>query len=229
MSIFVALLGLSLMIAVFARRRFLAAVEEGEGIPCGGGMTGREAAERVLAAGGADDVIVAEYGGMLPDHYDAGRRRLYLRPPRFGGTSVAAVAVAVHEACHALQHREAFTPLSLRLSALKLAQLGPAVLFIGLLAGALARMLSGRLALIILGAGIGLITLFNVMTLPVEFEASRRARGHLRRLGVFRGAGREEVFLRVLRAAAIRDLGAPLGSISHLVYHLVPMLARRAK
>ena len=145
------------------------------------GLSGVQAARRVLDANGLLDVPIERAPGQLTDHYDPRQRTLRLSDGVYDARSIAAVAVAAHEAGHALQHAHAYAPLRARTAIVPAVNFGSNLGFIVLLAGLLFR-LPG-----IAWFGVGLFalaTIFALLTLPVEFDASRRARQELGRLGM---------------------------------------------
>jgi Zn-dependent membrane protease YugP len=184
-------------------------------------------AARVLEAGGAGDVEVKALRSSLPDHYDATRRCVFLGEANYAGTDLAAAAVAAHEAAHALQHRDSFTPLSLRLSALKLSQVASGLVLLASAAGAAAHWFPLSYGLAFTGLAWAAILAFNLGTLPVEFDASRRARALLKaqRLPPDRAGGEE--LGRLLWAAALLGVGAVAGSLPFLAYSLLPFMGKK--
>ena len=146
-------------------------------VPAANGMTGRDMARSIMQRNGVTDVNIEEVGGQLSDHYDPGARTVRLSADIYEGHSIAAIAVAAHEVGHVLQHQRGYVPLSMRSSFAPVAGIGSTLamplFFIGLLFGP--RMpFSGVLMdlgiLFFAGA-----VLFHFVTLPVEFDASKRA------------------------------------------------------
>ena len=135
------------------------------------GMTGREAAEQVLRGAGIYDVRVEHISGDLTDHYDPRTKVLRLSDATYNSTSVAAVGVAAHECGHAIQHATGYAPLKIRGALVPVANFGSTLILIGLL-------FSSRSSMLFLNLGIiafSLAVLFQIVTLPVEFNASSRA------------------------------------------------------
>lgn len=141
-------------------------------VPVSGSMTGYEAAKRVLESAGLDDVKIEMTHGTLSDHYDPMHKTLRLSEAVYRSASVAAVAVASHEAGHAIQHAEGYQPLMIRTSSVFMVNFGSKlswpIFFLGLLLG-FAPLVNIGIALYVL------IVLFTLITLPVEFNASSRA------------------------------------------------------
>ena len=145
------------------------------------GMTGAMAAERILRANGITDVTIVQTSGMLTDNYNPTNKTLNLSEEVYGGASVSAVAVAAHECGHAIQHATAFPLLMLRKSIVPICNIGSMGSYIAILLG----ILFSKTGLITLGAVLfSGIVVFNLVTLPVEVDASRRAMHEVERLGI---------------------------------------------
>lgn len=177
------------------------------------GLTGAQAAERILHSAGLYDVRIEHISGDLTDHYDPKNRVLRLSDTVYGSASVAAVGVAAHECGHAVQHASQYAPLSIRTALVPVVNIGTnlswPIIIIGVLFG-----MSPFLHLGILLFSLGV--LFQLVTLPVEFNASSRAVSLLDRLGILRG---DEVdgAGKVLRAAALTYVAAAAGTILQLL------------
>lgn len=185
------------------------------------GMTGAEAARRLLQSQGIYDVSVQRVSGNLTDHYDPGNKILRLSDSTFNAASVAAVGVAAHECGHAMQHAQGYVPLKVRSALVPVANFGSRFSMVLIVAG----VFFGQ---VLIEAGILLfcaVVLFQVVTLPVEFNASRRA---LRLLGDNGILCDEEVGMtrKVLRAAALTYVASALMSALQLV-RLVLLYGRR--
>jgi Zn-dependent membrane protease YugP len=167
--------------------------------------------------GGA--VRITSVGGFLSDHYSPSERTLRLSPEVFSQPTLAAVAVAAHEAGHAIQHKDQYVPLALRSGIVPLVSIGQMVAQIALMVGFfLAGGLHGPLFQVAV-AGYALMVLFALVTLPVEFNASRRALAALTSRGLITST--EEPMVRsVLRAAALTYVAAAVTAILHLLYVL---------
>ncbi len=182
------------------------------------GVTGAEVARALLDRNGLFDVRVVPARGALSDHYDPRAREVRLSEPVFHEPSVAAIAVAAHEVGHAIQHGEHYAPLALRNLAVPLASLGSNLSFFVILAGSLLSMTTLVWAGVLLFGG---VVLFQVITLPVELDASARAKRALVELGVTTSSNEREGVSSVLRAAAMTYVGAALSSVLTLVYYLI--------
>ena len=145
------------------------------------GMTGAMAAERILRANGITDVTIVQTSGMLTDNYNPTNKTLNLSEEVYGGASVSAVAVAAHECGHAIQHATAYPLLMLRKSIVPICNIGSMGSYIAIILG----ILFSKTNLITLGAVLfSGIVFFNLVTLPVEVDASRRAMHEVERLGI---------------------------------------------
>ena len=145
------------------------------------GMTGAMAAERILRANGISDVTIVQTGGVLTDNYNPTNRTLNLSQTVYGGQNISAVAVAAHECGHAIQHAEAYPLLMLRKALVPICNIGSIGSYIAILLGIFLSW-SGLITLgAVLFSG---IVLFNLVTLPVEVDASRRALAEVDRLGL---------------------------------------------
>lgn len=187
------------------------------------GMTGADAARRILNANGLYDVKIEMIPGEMTDHYDPRARVVRLSQGTHSGATVAAVGIAAHEAGHAVQHATSYGALRLRNAILPVCRIGSAaampLFLIGLFLAADALMLFGILAY-------SVVTLFQLITLPVEFNASRRAMVALERSGHFSGEEADGARC-VLRAAAMTYVAALATSLLTLLRLLVLASGRR--
>ncbi len=193
------------------------------------GMTGREAAAEILRRSGIHDVEITRTEGMLGDHYDPVRKRLALSESNYFGRTPAALGVAAHECGHAIQHARTFRPLFLRMAAVGLTTYANYLVMIVPLFGLFTGLIAPLTGFLILAVAWGVIMLFNLITLPVEFDASRRARAVLADFGLI-APGEEAVGVkRVLDAAAWTYVAAFITSLGYFLLHLLPLLtgARR--
>lgn len=180
------------------------------------GMTGAQAAEQVLHGAGIYDVCIERVAGNLTDHYDPRSKVLRLSDSVYGQTSVAAVGVAAHECGHAIQHAKGYGPLKFRNVLVPVANFGAKIAWPLILIGLL---INSESAWFIMQAGIiafSLAVLFQIVTLPVEFNASNRAIRVIADSGIMYG---EEIVAakRVLSAAALTYVAAAASSILQLL------------
>ncbi len=184
------------------------------------GVTGAEAAKVILRAAGIDDVRVEQVSGFLSDHYSPREKVLRLSPKNYSGQSIAAVGIAAHEAGHAIQHAKHYAPLVVRNLAVPMASVGSNFGYLALMIGLFMGGGNPNNPLVLLGlAGIAAIAVFQVINLPVEFNASRRALQVLPEIGILtdeenRGAR------AMLTAAAMTYVAATIAAVWTLVYWL---------
>lgn len=186
------------------------------------GITGAEAAQRILQMSGIHDVQIQHVAGNLTDHYDPSQKVLRLSDTVYGSNSVAAIGVAAHECGHALQHKEGYLPLKIRSALVPAAnigsKLGLPIVILGLVLGIGFELPGGGyFSLAEIGIWVfALAVLFQVITLPVEFNASGRA---LKMLGSYGLMSEDEVgdCRRVLGAAALTYVAAAASSILQLL------------
>jgi Zn-dependent membrane protease YugP len=191
-------------------------------------MTGFQAARKVLDANGLYDVAIEAVPGELSDHYDPRKRVLRLSQPVYNVPSIAAIAVAAHEAGHAIQHAKAYAPLKLRTAIVPVVSIGSNFAFVVVFLG----LILASQPVAWLGVGLfALTTIFALVTLPVEFDASRRAKAMLLQLGIIDGgvAGGEEAkgIERVLGAAAWTYIAGFAASVLTLLYYVMLVTGMR--
>lgn len=186
-------------------------------------MTGAQTAEAILRSRGIHDVRVEHIRGNLTDHYDPTKKVVRLSDSVYGSTSVAAIGVAAHECGHVMQHHEGYAPLNIRTALVPAAnigsKLGIPIILVGLLLGS-------NPVLVNIGIWVfSLAVLFQVVTLPVEFDASRRALVCIEQYGIVTSDERKKS-AKVLRAAAYTYVAAAAASILQLL-RLVMLFGRR--
>lgn len=208
------LLLLSFIFALYAQYRVSSAYKKNVRIPSRGRITGREAAEAVMAHAGINDVEIAETSGQLTDHYDPTHKRLVLSSDNYRGTSLAALGVSAHEAGHAIQHNVGHAMLRARMALVPVTRISSQMLPLVIIGGFFFR-ISGLIDLGIICYAV--LTLFHLVTLPVEFDASRRAKVQLVALGI---VDRDEMpgVVETLNAAALTYVAAFLGSLLNLLW-----------
>ena len=189
------------------------------------GLTGRDAAELVLRSGGVTDVQIASVSGRLTDHYDPRQKVIRLSEGVYGANTIAAVGIAAHEAGHALQHAQGYSPLKLRNAIIPLSNYGPSIGILLLVIGAMLNFEG------LIWAGLILFSfafLFQLVTLPVEFNASRRAMAAIRESAML-NEHEQKGAASVLRAAAMTYVAAMLQSFMTLLYYIVRFTGRSNK
>ncbi len=189
------------------------------------GLTGGEAAYEILRRAGIRDVEITHQDGMLGDHYDPIHKRLVLSTDNFYGRSPAALGVAAHECGHAIQHQMAYKPLHWRMAAVGITTYASQVVMWLPLIGLFTGIIQPMTGALIMAMAWGVIMMFNLVTLPVEFDASRRAKVVLSNLGMI-APGEEALAVRkVLDAAAWTYVAAFITSLVYFLWHLLPLLA----
>ncbi len=212
----------AILLMLWAQARIHSAYRRGMQIPAP--LSGAAAAQHILESEGVEDVAIEVTPGHLSDHYDPLSRTLRLSPEVYSSRSATAVGIAAHEAGHALQHAHGYLPLQLRNAAVPAAQFGPIAFMILVIAG----LFLGSPKLILFGilayAG---VFVFQLINLPVEFDASRRARLHLAELGIVDEEGAAAV-RSVLSAAAWTYVAATLQSLMTILYYLIRLGGMRS-
>lgn len=198
--------------SIYAQFRVTSAYQKNLKIPSRGGITGREAAAAVMERAGITDVSIEETDGLLSDHYDPIHKTLVLSSANYRGTSLAAIGVSAHEAGHAIQHKIGYKLLEFRMALVPATQIASGIIpFIYLASFIFFRGLSG-MVLDIAIICYAVLTLFQLVTLPVEYDASRRAKTELVSLGIL---DRDEMpgVNQTLDAAALTYLAAFVSSL----------------
>lgn len=179
------------------------------------GMTGAEAAEYMLRTNGVNDVRIERIGGYLSDHYDPRNKVIRLSDPVYNNASVASVSVACHEAGHALQHAQGYVPLNIRTAILPVAQIGSQALWPLVMLGLFIGPIFLEIGIIFYSFSV----IFQLLTLPVEFDASSRALRMMNEYGVLHDD--ENIHAKkVLNAAAMTYVAAAaiaLGQLARLI------------
>jgi Zn-dependent membrane protease YugP len=217
------LIGIGLALSLWAQFKVKSTFARYSQVATRSGLTGAQVARRILEANNVRDVDIESVPGTLTDHYDPRAKVLRLSQPVFGSRSIAAAGVAAHEVGHAIQHAHGYAPLKFRSAWVPVANLGGGismfVIMAALAVGGTATAMGQNLA------NIGILlfattTVFTLVTLPVEFDASRRALATLERGGLM---PREEIAgaRRVLSAAALTYVAAFVSSLLTLLYWLV--------
>ncbi|MCE2832965.1 MAG: zinc metallopeptidase [Chitinophagaceae bacterium] len=213
--------GISMLVSYRLRSKF----SEYSQFPLSSGLSGREVAERMLRDNGIYDVKVVSVDGFLSDHYNPADKTVNLSPDVYNNTTIAAAAVAAHECGHAVQHATAYRWLTFRSKMVPVVQVSSMLIQWVLLAGVL--LINVFPSLLLIGIGLfAMTTLFSVVTLPVEFDASRRA---LAWLGTTRitNAQEQPQAQDALKWAALTYVVAAIASIVTLVQYILIYLGAR--
>jgi Zn-dependent membrane protease YugP len=212
-----------LLLGMYAQYRLSSAYGKYMRVPAQSGLTGAQAARRILDNAGLQHVPVEEIPGNLTDHYDPRKEALFLSSPNFNERSLAAVGVAAHEAGHALQKQVGYAPLNFRMAIVPVTNFASRASYFILMGSVILRslgMIAGSMFSHLMALGIvlfAIVALFQAITLPVEFDASRRAKEQLFRLGIVSGDERGAVS-EVLSAAALTYVAGLVTALLQLLY-----------
>jgi len=204
-----------LVVGLVIQHRLKTTVSQQMAVNVVSGMSGEEAARAILEHNGLGELVVRPAaGGPLSDHYDPRDRTVNLSKDVYAGRSVASVAIAAHEVGHAIQHAKAYSPFKLRSAMAPAVGFASNAWFFLLLIGIFANIAGLAQLAILLFA---LVVLFQLVTLPVEFDASRRAKQQLSALGLVT-TGEAKGASKVLSAAALTYVAAALVALTQLIY-----------
>ncbi len=221
MTHYIILIIVPFILGLWAQMRVSSTYRKWTRVNSRGGLTGAEAAEAIMQRAGITDVDIIEIPGHLTDHYDPVNKRLALSRENYRGTSLASIGVAAHESGHAIQHKVGYAPLKARAALIPITNIASQLLPFVVIGG----FFFGLFGLIKLGVLIYLVlTVFQLITLPVEFDASRRARIQLLDLNILE---RDEArgVVETLNAAGWTYVAAFIASLGNLIYLL--LLSRR--
>jgi hypothetical protein len=208
-------LGPTMLFALWAQMRVKGAYGKWSQVEASSRMSGAEAAQRMLRGAGVGDVKVEAVQGFLSDHYDPRTKTLRLSPGVYQSNSVAAMGIACHEAGHALQHATAYAPLSFRTAMVPVASIGSMLAWPMIIGGALLNMANLTLLGVI---AFSAMVVFQMVTLPVEFDASSRAKRQLQQLGIIQSQKEAGGVSAVLDAAAMTYVAATITAVMQLLY-----------
>jgi len=227
MLIWALLIIVPLLFGFYAQMRVTSAYNKNVRIPSRGHITGREAAAAVMESAGIHDVEIIRVPGQLTDHYDPSKKRLALSEFNYDGTSLAALGVAAHEAGHAIQHKVGYSMMTLRQTLVPVTQIASGasqfLIIIGIVLGAQA---AGGIFLMLGAVALATICVFQLVTLPVEFDATARAKAQLVNLGI---VDRDEMpgVNQTLDAAALTYVAAFVASLGSLLHILMIIMGGR--
>ena len=222
--------GPTLLVAFYAQFKVMSTFKKYSRIRVASGQTGAAVAQLILDRAGIRDVSVERISSMLGDHYDPRQKVLRLSPDVYDGNSISAVGVAAHECGHALQHAQGYAPLHLRSVAVPLAmgaQFGSQLLPVAVILCIVFKLLAFLPIVIYVAIVVfAIITFFSLITLPVEFNASSRAKAILQQMGT---VNREEAagVNKVLSAAAFTYVAAFIMSLANMFYWILKAQSRR--
>jgi Zn-dependent membrane protease YugP len=212
------IVGPTMLLALWASWRVKSTFSQFQNVGVRTGMTGAQAAAAVARAGGALDVTIERHQGFLSDHYDPRVKTLRLSPDVYDGRSVSSIAVAAHEAGHAIQHAKGYAMLNLRSQMVPIASVVSSlwiwVFFAGLILSVQPLV---NLGIILFSV----VVVVQLVTLPVEFDASNRAKAVLASSGIVTTQEEAQGVSKVLGAAAMTYVAGALTAIATLVYYIL--------
>lgn len=223
LGLYLVCLGVPLVIGLWTQHRVKHTFQQWSEVPEDSGMPGAEVARRILDANGLQNVPVQAVPGALTDHYDPRTRSVNLSEPVYGAATISSTAVAAHEVGHAIQHAKSYFPMTVRSALWPVTSFASSTWTILLIVGAILGSLNLVVVAILLYAA---VVLFQIVTLPVEFDASRRAAAQLKVLGIANPD--ESVGVRkVLTSAALTYVAGALAALSQLMYFVLTFLGNR--
>ncbi|MHC5108508.1 MAG: zinc metallopeptidase [Planctomycetota bacterium] len=215
------IVGPAILFALIAEGLVKSAYATGNRYQVSSGLTGAQTAQRILDSHGINTVGIEQTRGVLGDHYDPKAKVLRLSPDVFNGRTLSAVGIAAHEVGHAIQDKTNYSPLVLRNGVVPLANIGSkfsfGLIFVGLLLSAL---VGASFGMYVAAAGVGLfgvVVLFQLINLPVEFNASSRAREILLGQGIITDQ-ENHIVGKVLNAAALTYVAATMTAVLQMLY-----------
>ncbi len=209
------LVGIPLLIAMWAQFRVSGAFKKWGAVRASSNITGAEAASEILQAANIRDVDVVELNDYLGDHYDPTKKKLCLSTNVYNTPSVAALGIAAHETGHAIQHAKSYAPLKARMAIVPLTGIASRILPFAIIGGIFFRITG----LITIGIYCYLALLvFQLITLPVEFDASRRAKIILQQMGIVQPGDEVAGVNKVLNAAALTYVAAFVATLGNLLW-----------
>jgi Zn-dependent membrane protease YugP len=211
-----------MIIGFWAQHRVKSTFARNLEVPVANGMSGAQVARRILDANGLNEVPIEETPGSLSDHYDPRSKSVHLSPEVFRGISIASTSVAAHEVGHAIQHAKSYSFFRIRSAMFPAVQFASNIWMLFLLGGIFFQ-ISGFIVLAV--ALYAIAVLFQIVTLPVEFDASSRAKKQLNELGLVVASEGDGV-KSVLKAAAWTYVAGALAAVAMLLYYL-SMLSNR--
>lgn len=226
MTLWIFLIGIPILLGLWAQMRVSGAFGRWKQVAASSGVTGAQAAREILAAANIRDVEVLEINDMLGDHYDPTNKRLCLSTEVYRTPSVAALGIAAHECGHAIQHQKAYAPLQWRMAIVPVTMIVSNILPFVILAGFFIPML-GMKAIMIAALCYTVLALFQLITLPVEFDASRRAKIILQQMGMIRPGEEATGVNKVLDAAALTYVAAFVATLGTLLYYVLILTGNR--
>lgn len=223
--------GPAMLLAMITQWRVKSAYARAGRVPASSRLTGAETAQRILNAYGVNDVAIEPVKTFLGDHYDPKHKVLRLSPDVYHGRSLASLGIAAHEVGHAIQDAQSYGPLALRNGLVPMATIGSnlsvIIIIVGVVMSNMMSMVSFGQTIAAVGLGLfGVVVIFQLINLPVEFNASSRARRILLNQGMV--TAEEDVIVgKVLNAAAMTYVAATITAIMTMLYYASLVFGRR--
>jgi Zn-dependent membrane protease YugP len=221
--------GPAILLAMWAQWKVKSAYAEAGQIPARSGLSGAQTAQRILNAYGLTDVAIEPVKSFLGDHYDPRHKVLRLSPDVYHGRSLASLGIAAHEVGHAIQDARAYAPLAIRNGLVPMASVGSNLAVILIVIGFVLMYMAGQIGQMVAVAGLalfGFVVLFQLVNLPVEFNASSRAREVLLNQRII-VPGEDAVVAKVLSAAAMTYVAATITAVMQMLYFASIIFGRR--
>src|SRR5258707_5915402 len=217
-------IGVPLIIGIWAQIRVSSAFRKWGEVRASSNITGAECAREILQAAQIQDVDVVETTDFLGDHYDPTKKQLHLSSNVYNTPSVAALGIAAHESGHAIQHARAYAPLKARMAIVPVTMIASQMLPFIIIGG----LFFGLTGLITLGIWCYVILLvFQLITLPVEFDASRRAKIILREMGIIQPGQEAAGIYKVLNVARLTEIAGLITVLGNLLWFVTLPVRRR--
>lgn len=227
MGIWILLIGIGI-ISMIVQTRFKNKFKKYSEMPLSSGLSGAEIAQKMLHDNNIYDVNIVSVEGQLTDHYNPADKTVNLSPEVYHGRSVAAAAVASHECGHAVQHATAYSWLQFRSAMVPIVNVSSKIVSFTLMIGVMLAIFSKSFLLLQIGvAALAVTTVFSFITLPVEFDASKRALAWLDRANVTHSNQEHEGAKDALKWAAMTYVIAALSALVTLLYYASMLLGRR--
>ncbi len=231
--LWIVLIGIPLVIGLIAQAKVSSAFNKWKNVRATSNVTGAEAARQILRAANIGDVDVVEINDMLGDHYDPTQKRLCLSSDVYNTPSVAALGIAAHEVGHAIQHAKAYAPLKWRMAVvpatMAVSKVLPVLILAGLFLPAVLHLpgVFTMQIIMIVAVCYGVLAVFQLITLPVEFDASRRAKIILGQMGLIQPGEEARGVNNVLDSAALTYVAAFAAALGQLLYWVFILLGNR--
>lgn len=218
MTLWILLIGVPILLGFIAQARVSSAFHHWKQVRTTSGMTGAQVAQAILDKANITDVEVVPIRDMLGDHYDPSKKRLCLSPEVYSTPSIAAAGIAAHEVGHAIQDAKSYAPLKARMALVPVTMFASNLLWPVILGSVFFQIWPLMNIAIAIFA---ILALFQLITLPVEFDASRRAKVILGHMGIVQSGEEAAGVNKVLNAAALTYVAAFIASIGNLIYFLL--------